>query len=143
MKWRTLQMRTVVIVMAGLFIACPAVAQDVIYDFPLDTDPGWATEGDWAFGVPSGQGGSSGGPDPTGGYTGDNVYGYNLDGDYPNHLSPTMWLTTDALDFTGYTDVRLKFQRWLGVETSNCDQAWIEVSNDGVNWRVLWHNPSG
>jgi hypothetical protein len=48
------------------------------YTWSLDTDPGWSTEGDWAFGKPTGDGGEYGGADPTSGYTGDNVYGYNL-----------------------------------------------------------------
>ncbi|MHC4610576.1 MAG: Ig-like domain-containing protein, partial [Planctomycetota bacterium] len=54
----------------------------VVYYFALDSDPGWSTEGDWAFGQPAGAGGANGGPDPTSGHTGNNEYGYNLAGDY-------------------------------------------------------------
>ena len=138
-------MKLCVCVVAALLALGPSLvaADEVIYGFPLDSDPGWSTEEQWAFGVPSGQGGSSGWPDPTSGYTGDNVYGYNLDGDYPNYLSPTMWLTTTALDFTAYVDIELHFYRWLGVEDSRYDHAWIEVSNDGTNWTTVWHNPYG
>ncbi|UCG17374.1 MAG: S8 family serine peptidase, partial [Phycisphaerales bacterium] len=67
----------------------------LVYSFPLDTDPGWATEGQWAFGVPTGGGSHSG--DPTSGYSGSNVYGYNLLGDYPNYM-PQYFLTTPAID---------------------------------------------
>jgi hypothetical protein len=127
-----------------LFGLGPALAlEEEVYSFPLDTDPGWTVEGDWAFGVPAGQGGQSGGPDPSSGYTGDNVFGYNLEGDYPNGMSRTQWLTTTALDFTGYQGVRLNFYRWLGVEDSRYDHAWIEVSNDGVNWNLVFHNRAG
>lgn len=104
---------------------------------PLDSDPGWTTEGDWAFGTPTG-GGSNGG-DPTSGNTGSNVYGYNLNGDYPNDL-PEMNLTTTAMNFTGYTNVELRFWRWLGVENSSFDHARIDVSSDGVSWSTVWNH---
>ncbi|MDY7107603.1 MAG: C25 family cysteine peptidase, partial [Planctomycetota bacterium] len=68
-----------------------------IYTFNMDSDPGWSGEGLWAFGQPTGGGGDHGGPDPTGGYTGNYVCGYNLNGDYENYLSERH-LTTDAID---------------------------------------------
>src|SRR5262249_18499735 len=42
----------------------------VIYDFPLNSNPGWTADADWAFGVPLG--GGSHGLDPTTGHTGSN-----------------------------------------------------------------------
>jgi hypothetical protein len=74
---------------------------------------------------------------------GDNAYGYNLMGDYTNNLTPTKWLTAGPFDFTGYTNVYLRFWRWLGVEDSRYDHAWIKVSNDGTTWYTIWHNPAG
>lgn len=110
-----------------------------IYTENMDSDPGWTTEGsEWAFGVPTGGGSWPG--DPTSGATGTNVYGYNLDGDYPNDMASTEYLTTTAYDFTGYTDVGLKFERWLGVESSSYDHANIEVSNNGTDWTPVWAN---
>ncbi|MEZ6317245.1 MAG: hypothetical protein R3B49_00630 [Phycisphaerales bacterium] len=42
------------------------------------------------LGVPTGQGGgSSSRPDPTSGFTGSNVYGYNLNGNYTDNMSET------------------------------------------------------
>ncbi len=109
---------------------------DVVYDFPMDADPGWTTAGQWAFGTPTGGGSSNG--DPTGGHTGVNVYGYNLNGDYTDNLAAT-YLTTPALDCAGLTDVTLSFWRWLGVESnSNFDEATVEVSNNGTAWTVMW-----
>ena len=109
---------------------------NVAYDFPLNTNPGWTANGGWAFGQPTGAGSYNG--DPTSGYTGSNVYGYNLYGDYPNDL-PATYLTTPALDCAGLTDVTLSFQRWLGVESnSNFDEATVEVSNNGTYWTVIW-----
>jgi hypothetical protein len=109
----------------------------LVYDFPLDTDPGWTTTGDWAFGVPTGGSGSSGGPDPTSGFTGTNVYGYNLAGGYPNNMDEET-LTTTAIDCTNLTDVRVEFQRWLGVESSTYDHATFQVSTDGGTWNTVW-----
>ncbi len=110
-----------------------------IFSDNFDSDPGWTTEGDWAFGQPTGQGGSDGGPDPTSGFTGDFVYGYNLDGDYPNNMAE-MHLTTPPFDFTGINNVSLSFQRWLGVEENSFDHAYVRVSTDGVSWTNVWEN---
>jgi hypothetical protein len=112
---------------------------EVIYSFPLDTDPGWSTEGLWAFGQPTGAGGQYGGPDPAAGYTGPNVYGYNLAGDYENNL-PERHLTSPALDCTGLERVTLRFRRWLGVEQSAYDHAYLRVSTDSTTWTTIWQN---
>ncbi len=106
--------------------------------FAFDTDPGWAIEGQWAFGTPT-RGGSHDG-DPEGGYTGTGVYGYNLDGDYPSNMPP-YYLTTTAIDCAHLSLMELRFWRWLGVE--KWDEAAVEVSTDGANWTQVWTNPDG
>jgi hypothetical protein len=113
--------------------------RDVFYEELLDSDPGWTTEGDWAWGDPTGGGGEYGNPDPTSGYTGNNVYGYNLFGDYANNL-PERHLTSTAIDCTGLYGVTLSFQRWLGVEQPTYDHAYIRVSNNGTDWVTIWEN---
>ncbi len=113
-------------------------AREQVYNFPLDSDPGWTCEGDWAFGQPIG-GGTHGG-DPEAGYTGDNVYGYNLAGDYPNNMD-RYHLTTTALDCRNVAQTEVRFWRWLGVHAY--DHAGIEVSNDGVNWVTVWEHGGG
>lgn len=113
----------------------------VIYDFPLDSDPGWTADPAWAFGTPLG-GGSAGKLDPTSGFTGVNVYGYNLAGEYPNSLTPTRWLTTTPLNLAGVTNTRVEFRRWLGVESSTFDHAYVDVSNNGTTWTNLYSNPA-
>jgi len=110
-----------------------------IYSFTLDTDPGWTTQGQWQFGIPLGAGGQYGNPDPTSGYTGNNVYGYNLAGDYSNNI-PAYYLQTPALDCSNYQNVELEFWRWLNVERPLYDHANIQVSNDGVFWTTVWEN---
>jgi len=107
----------------------------LVYSWPLDTNPGWTTAGQWAFGQPTG--GGSYNHDPTSGYTGTKVYGYNLNGDYTNNL-PATYLTTAPIDCSGLSGVQLKFRRWLGVESNNSyDEATVEVSNGG-SWTVVW-----
>ncbi|MCH7812571.1 MAG: hypothetical protein IID40_00990 [Planctomycetes bacterium] len=109
------------------------------YTESLDLDPGWQTEGDWAFGQPTGGGGAQGGPDPSGGHLGGNVYGYNLNGDYASDL-PELHLTGPAIDCTGQTGVTLVYYRWLGVGDPAADRAEVQVSNDGANWVTVWEN---
>jgi C1A family cysteine protease len=105
------------------------------YEQPLDEDPQWIAEPGWAFGVPAGQCG-----DPTSGYTGSNVYGFNLDGCYPDNMQERT-LTTAPINCLGYAGVKLQFWRWLGVETNWFDHASIRVSNNGYHWPTVWVNP--
>jgi len=108
----------------------------VQYEWMLDSDPGWSAEGEWQFGQPTGQGGSFGfGADPTAGHTGDNVYGYNLYGNYPNNL-PETYLTTPPLNCSKLIKTHLKFWRWLCVD--GFGYGTVEVSNDAVNWTEIW-----
>ncbi len=112
---------------------------DVIYAEDLSSDPNWTTEGAWAWGQPSGQGGLHGEPDPETGHTDLYVYGYNLDGDYTNN-TPVQYLTSTPIDCTGQWGLRLSFWRWLGVERPPYDHATVEISNDGATWHLLWEN---
>ncbi|MGB2988152.1 MAG: C25 family cysteine peptidase, partial [Phycisphaerae bacterium] len=117
-------------------VAGPAIQ----YEWTMDTNPGWTTQGLWEWGQPTGGGGQYGNPDPTSGYTGSNVYGYNLSGDYENSLTETH-LTSGAIDCTGLSEVTLKFQRWLNVERNSYDHAYIRVSNNGSSWTTIFSNP--
>ncbi len=117
-----------------------------IYSADMDTDPGWALDSGtgvskWRWGTPTGSGGKShGNTDPTAGYTGSDVIGYNLSGDYFDKISPTQWATTSPINCTGFTNVQLSFYRWLNVEDPTWDHAYIEVSNDGSFWNRIWEN---
>jgi hypothetical protein len=107
-----------------------------IYTFSFDEDPNWTREGDWAFGVPLGGGAYAG--DPESGYTGDNVFGYNLAGDYGNSIDPPHFLTSSAIDCSGLWRTELRFRRWLGIESSMFDQASVQVSDNASGWTVVW-----
>jgi hypothetical protein len=78
-------------------------------------------------------------PDPTDGCNGPQVLGYNLSGDYENNL-PETHATSPPIDCSGKENVHLRFCRWLGVERPAFDTARILVSNDGVNWSLVWEN---
>jgi hypothetical protein len=106
-----------------------------VHTFTLDADPGWACDGMWAWGQPTGGGSWNG--DPTSGHTGTCVYGYNLDGDYENDLLPE-YLTSPAINCSQMSDTELHFARWLAVEA--VDTAAIEASTDGMNWTTVWVN---
>jgi len=113
--------------------------ETVIESWNFDTNPGWTTEGQWTFGPAVGGGSYCG--DPVSAYTGTNIYGYNIGGDYENSM-PAYYLTTPAIDCSSYENVSLRFMRWLGVEYSDFDNASVEVSNDGINWVIVWNNPA-
>lgn len=127
----------------------------LVYSWPLDTNPGWSADAGpggsgpngngWAWGVPNNSGGTcgTGRLNPTSGFTGSNVYGYNLIGCYTNSLSPTRWLTTTAIDCTGLSNVKLKFRRWLGIESATYDKAYIEMSTNGTSWTPVWTHAGG
>jgi len=109
-----------------------------VYEFLTDdSDPGWTTEGQWAFGMPTGGSGANGGPDPVGGFTGDNVYGYNLSGGYTNGM-PFYTLTSDPIDCSALSGVEIEYQRWLGIESSTYDDASFQVSTNGTDWIDVW-----
>ncbi len=110
-----------------------AAAPQVIYNFALDSNPGWSTQGQWAFGQPTG--GGSHNLDPNSGHTGTNVYGYRLTGDYANNI-PAYYLTTTALNCADASDVELRFWRWLAVEYA--DHADLDVSTNGTTWTNVW-----
>jgi lysyl endopeptidase len=118
-----------------LFVGVP----EPVYTWNMDTSPGWSTQAQWAWGRPTGRGGEYGNPDPTSGATGQNVYGYNLNGDYANNM-PEYHLTTGAIDCSGLSRTSLRFQRYLNVERPAYDHASIRVSTDGSTWTTIWEN---
>ncbi|MDY7108255.1 MAG: S8 family serine peptidase [Planctomycetota bacterium] len=123
--------------LVGLTVGTP----EPVHVVNLDSNPGWMTEGEWAFGQPTGGGGNSHGePDPTGGATGANVYGINLDGDYSTDIGGPYHLTSNAFDCSMLYDVSLRFQRWLNCDYQPFVYQTVDVSSDGVNWTEIWSN---
>ncbi len=118
-----------------------AYGREAFFVETLDFSPLWSTTGLWEFGQPTGDGGAYGGPDPESGYTGTNVYGYNLAGDYENNMSEE-YLTSSPINCSGAFDVHLSFWRWLGVERPLYDHAEVRVSTNGGDWTTIWENGS-
>jgi hypothetical protein len=114
-------------------------ARKIIYETALDSAPDWSVEGQWQFGRPSGRGGNEhGNPDPTGGHTGENVYGVNLNGDYRIVADGGHYLVAGPFDCRGYHGVKLQFARWLNTDAAGFVKATVEVSSDGSSWSTIW-----
>ena len=101
--------------------------------------PGFTVENDWEYGRPNGNGGYDGVADPAEAYTGSNIYGYNLNGDYTNNMAASH-LTSAPFDCSGKSKVLLSFYRWLGVDSPENDHALVSVSIDSVSWTTVWEN---
>ena len=117
--------------------------EQIIQFWNMDTNPGFTFEGLWAYGTPTGGGSHQyhNYIDPTSGYTGSKVIGYNLSGDYPDNMGSTMYAKSPVIDCSGHQNVWLKFYRWLGVEDSTWDHANIQVSgNGGASWTTIWNH---
>ncbi|MCK4266819.1 MAG: hypothetical protein KAX31_06025, partial [Thermoplasmata archaeon] len=99
---------------------------------------------DWEIGTPGGLGSP---PDPSAAANGLYSIGNDLTGlgavagEYENDLPlDSNYIISPAINCLGYTGVTLDFMRWLGVESSSWDHAYVEVSNDGAAWTQVWTN---
>jgi len=81
-----------------------------------------------------------GNPDPAGGFTGTNVFGVNLRGDYATAVGGPYSLTCGPLDFTGYTNVTVRFRRWLNSDIEPYVRVAVELSTNGTAWSAVWTN---
>ncbi len=112
-----------------------------LYNFNLEFQPGWFTTGQWQYGRPAGRGASDGGfRDPLNGYTGANVFGINLQGDYSTAPGPAHYLTTRPLDLSDGQNTRLSFKRWLNCDAMPFVACTVEISTDGFVWSTIWSN---
>jgi hypothetical protein len=115
----------------------------------LDTNPGWLGTNPvdpygWNYGQPTTYPlGGAGGPGPEKGHTGNNFYGFNLNGYYPlNMWSPQYLTTLNPINCSGKNDIYLRFWRWLGVEGSEADSASLEIADGPTStWWKIWQNP--
>ncbi len=106
-----------------------------LYFANMDGNPGWSLESQWQYGKPL----YASGTGPMNGFTGTNIIGYNLSGNYPNRLS-TAYATTPVINCSGSTTLTLRFRRWLGLKSA--DTAVIQVSTNGTAWTDVWSSSS-
>ncbi len=128
----------------GSAVSDPVVvtALHVLYEALMDDDPGWTfSGGQWAYGQPTGASCPAGSPDPSSGYTGNRVVGYNLDGPYEHPLS-ARYAMTPSFNCTGFTNVHLTCRIWLGVRFNFYTWAKVQVSTNGSTWTDVWVNSS-
>ena len=122
---------------ARLNLAPPAVVR-----FNLETDPGWARSGEWAYGTPQGGGGAAAGgagyPDPTVAATGAKVLGVNLSGNHSVAVTGPDYVTLGPVNLSAVRNTRLRFRQWLNMQPLTFANATIEVSTDGSTWRSLF-----
>ncbi len=105
------------------------------FDFETSGDQGWthvelATQDDWQHGAPQGSSG-----DPSSAYSGTQIWANDLgnsgwNGAYQPNVHNR--LSSPAFNLTGYSNVRLRFQRWLGVEEGIFDQAELFVNSQRI-----------
>jgi hypothetical protein len=118
----------------------------VLFSDDFETNKGWTLTGEFQRGAPLGLGGSNGNPDPTSAYSGLNVLGVDLTGlganpgDYEPFITNRAYQAiSPTINCSGYTNIVLNFQRWLGVQKQ--DSAYIDISiNNGATWTEIWKN---
>jgi len=128
-------MRNVMILAAVAGAASVAAAQSTIYSSDFEADGGGWTpsgvNGDWERGIPVGADGTAlggfGGPEPTGGLSGDFVWGTVIGG---LHGVGSDEQLSQNFDFTGLTDVSLGFNEWIDTGSSTFDMASVIVNGD-------------
>ncbi len=120
-----------------------------IYADDFDAVGIWTLSGEFEWGSPQGKGGDYGNADPTNAHSGTKVIGTDLTGlntylgDYEPDIGDRAYTAiSPAIDCFFFTDVTLRFYRWLNIESN--DNAYIDISTDnGSTWTEVWDNPSG
>jgi hypothetical protein len=122
------------------------MVEDQFYFEDFEAATGWTLTNEFEIGAPLGNGGSTGNPDPASAFEGSNVLGVDLTGtgaapgDYEKNLTDRECAATSpSIDCSGFTSVNLSFMRWLNVDLSNNDHAYIDVF-DGSVWHNIWEN---
>jgi hypothetical protein len=105
---------------------------NAVYSANMSGNPGWTLDSGWEYGAPNYDSGFEG---PPAGFTGPNIIGYNLSGNYGGNL-PQRNATTPVIDASGVSSLTLRFRRWLGLR--NNDTAIIQVSTNGSTWLDVW-----
>ena len=116
---------TIYLKVSNFVYRCP------VYEENLNANPGYTINNSgsngWAFGAPT--------TGMSGPYSGQYCYGTNLNGNYSNNADYR--LTSTPFDCSDLVNTELHFYRFLKNE-QGYDTAYVKVSNDNVNWTVVW-----
>lgn len=130
-------MKRVCVAAAAAGFAPTVMAQPYFSDFELDNG-GLLATGDWEWGSPVGANGDAlggfGGDEPTGGFSGENVWGTVLGG--LHSPSTTSTLTLAGIDFS--LAETLSFWEWIDSGGNSFDQARVYVNIGGVRTEVYF-----
>ena len=142
-------MKNLFLLIVAFVLSSFVLGQTTLFFDNFETNTGWTLTGEFQRDQPQGLGGNSlGYPDPATAFSGDYVLGDDLTGlglnlgDYENDLADRAdKAESPTFDCSGYANIILNFQRWLGVEQPLWDRAYIDVSNDnGTSWTNVWQN---
>ncbi len=117
--------------------ASAGLASGQVYFSDFESDGGgFVGTGDWERGTPVGVSGGGlggfGGPEPTGGFSGDFVWGTVIGGLHSPNTVSSLAITIDA---TGFTGLALNFQEWLDSGGNAFDTAQIFVNGSLISLR--------
>jgi len=114
--------------LAAAVVAAVSTAASGQYFSDLEADNGgWAGSGDWEWGTPVGFVGGFGSTEPTGGFSGDNVWGTILGGDHSPSLVSTL---SQSIAVAGLTDLSMNFYEWSDSGGNTFDMARVIVNGD-------------
>ena len=114
-----------------------------LFESDFATNPGFSLGSGWAVGPPDQA--AVGGPGQA--YTGDNVLGTYLSGNYPVGVGTEA--VSPVFDFTGATNVTVSFRRWLGLDRQGSgfnidqDRGTLHYSIDGGSWYQIFRHSFG
>ena len=125
-------------------------SDDYVYSIGIETElffddmeggtNGWshaqvARQDDWQYGAPDGSD-----TDPNSAFSPSNCWGNDLGiGNFNGRYQPNVenYLRSPVINAVGQTGVTVQFQRWLGIESGQYDQAQVNV-----NGSTIWQNPT-
>jgi hypothetical protein len=106
----------------------PAFGASVVYNYPLDSDPGWTRDAQW--GLMSGEDCCI-----EGAHTGSYYFNISPGIEYPADMS-MQYLTTSVINCSGLSEVYLRYYAQFG--RADYDTSTIEVSTNGSTWTTIW-----
>lgn len=140
-------MKKLILIIATVICAV-LLFSEVIWEDNFETETGWVLTGEFEIDAPQGLGGEHGSGDPTVAFEGTKILGADLTGlgsnagDYEANVADHGYTAVSpSINCGNHENVSMTFKSWLGVEQSQYDHAYIEISNDGgSSWQLVWEN---